>query len=60
VISDIGNHYCFMFDRGVVHIIVAGYIVDHYCFMFERGVVHIIVVGYNVDHYCLSLSNLQQ
>jgi hypothetical protein len=27
----------------VVHIVVAGYIVDHYCFMFDRGVVHIIV-----------------
>jgi hypothetical protein len=27
----------------VVHIIVAGYIVDHYCFMFDRGVVHIVV-----------------
>jgi hypothetical protein len=32
-----------MFDRGVVCIVVAGYIVDHYCFMFERGVVHIVV-----------------
>jgi hypothetical protein len=31
------------FDRGVVHIVVAGYIVDHYCFMFDRGVVHIFV-----------------
>jgi hypothetical protein len=42
-----------MFDTGVVHIIVAGYVVDHYCFMFDRGVVHIIVAGYIVDHYCL-------
>jgi hypothetical protein len=32
-----------MFDRGVVHIVVAGYIVDHYCLRFERGVVHIVV-----------------
>ena len=32
-----------MFDRGVVHIVVAGYIVDHYCFMFDRGVAHIVV-----------------
>ena len=32
-----------MFDKGVVHIVVAGYIVDHYCFMFDRGVVHIVV-----------------
>ena len=42
-----------MFDRGVVHIVVAGYIVDHYCLMFDRGVVHIVVAGYIVDHYCL-------
>ena len=33
------DHYCFMFDRGVVHIVVAGYIVIHYCLMFHRGVV---------------------
>ena len=26
-----------MFDRGVVHIVVVGYIVDHYCFTFDRG-----------------------
>jgi hypothetical protein len=45
------DHYCFMFDRGVVHIIVADYNVDHYRFMFDRGVVHIIVADYNVDHY---------
>ena len=32
-----------MFDREVVHIVVAGYIVDHYCLMFNRGVVHIVV-----------------
>jgi hypothetical protein len=32
-----------MFDKGVVHIIVASYNVDHYCFMFDRGVVHIVV-----------------
>ena len=32
-----------MFVKGVVHIVVAGYIVDHYCFMFDRGVVHIVV-----------------
>ena len=37
------DHYCFMFDRGVVHTVVVGYIVDHYCFMFDRGVVHIVV-----------------
>jgi hypothetical protein len=34
----------------VVHIAVAGYIVDHYCSMFDRGVVHIIVAGYDVDN----------
>jgi hypothetical protein len=32
-----------MFDRGVVHIVVAVYIVDHYCLMFDRGVIHIAV-----------------
>ena len=32
-----------MFDREVIHIVVAGYIVDHYCLRFERGVVHIVV-----------------
>jgi hypothetical protein len=32
-----------MFDRGVVHVVVVGYIVDHYFFMFDRGVVHIVV-----------------
>ena len=33
-----------MFDRGVVHTDVVGYIVDHYCLMFNRGVFHIVVV----------------
>ncbi len=32
-----------MFNRGAVHIVLAGYIVDHYCLMFDRGVVHIVV-----------------
>ena len=41
-----------MFNRGVFHIVVVGYIVDHYSFMFDTGVVHIIVAGYVVDHYC--------
>jgi hypothetical protein len=41
-----------MYDRGVVHIIVAAFIVDHYCLMFDRGVVHIIVARYIVDQYC--------
>ena len=27
----------------MVHIVVAGDIVDHYCLMFNRGVVHIVV-----------------
>ena len=31
------DHYCFMFDRGVVHIVVAGEIVAHYCLRFDRG-----------------------
>ena len=39
----------------MVHIVVAGYIVDHYCFMFDRGLLHIVVVGYIVDYYCLRL-----
>ena len=39
-----------MFDRGMIHIVVADYIVSHYCFMFDR-VVHIIVTGDIVDHY---------
>ena len=39
----------------MVHIVVAGYIVDHYCFMFDRGLLHIDVVGYIVDYYCLRL-----
>jgi hypothetical protein len=42
-----------MFDRGVVHIVVAGYIVVHYCFRGVIAVFHIAVVGYIVDHYCL-------
>ena len=42
-----------MFDRGVVHIVVAGYIVDRYCFRGVIAVFHIAVVGYIVDHYCL-------
>ena len=41
-----------MFDRGVVHIVVVGYIVDHYCFTFDRGAVHIAVAAYIVDHRC--------
>ena len=36
------DHYFLMFDRGMVHIVVAGYIVDHYCLRFDRGVVHIV------------------
>ena len=39
-----------MFDRGVVQIVVAAYIVDHYCLMFDRGVVHIVVAGYILHH----------
>ena len=27
--SYIVDHYCLTFDRGVVHIVVAGYILDH-------------------------------
>ena len=39
------------FDRGMIHIVVAGYIVDHYCLMLNRGVIHIVVAGYIVDNY---------
>ena len=34
-----------MFDKEMVHIVVAGYIVDHYCLRFDRGVIHIVVAG---------------
>jgi hypothetical protein len=46
----IDDHFCLIFDRGVVHIVVAGYIIDHYFLMFDRGVVRIAVAGYIVDH----------
>ena len=39
-----------MFDRGVVHIVVAGYVVDHNSLRFDREVVHIVVAGYILDH----------
>ena len=42
-----------MFHRGVVHIVVAAYIVDLNFLMFDRGVVHIVVAGYIVNHYGL-------
>ena len=38
------------FDRGVVHIVVAYYIVDHYYLRFDREVVCIVVAGYILDH----------
>jgi hypothetical protein len=41
------------FDRGVVHIVVACYIVDRYCFKSVIAVFRIAVVGNIVDHYCL-------
>jgi len=37
------------FGGGVVHVVVASYIVDHYCLRFDRGVVHVVVVGYIVS-----------
>ena len=40
-----------MFDRGVVHIVVAGYIVDHYCLRFGREVVCSVVAAY-IDYHC--------
>ena len=45
--------YCLRFDRQVVCIVVAGYIVGYYCLKFDREVVCIVVAGYIVDHYCL-------
>jgi hypothetical protein len=35
-----------MFDRGVVHIVMVGYIIDRYCLMFDRGVVHVAAVKF--------------
>ena len=32
-----------MFDRGLLHIVEVGYIVDYYCLRLDRGVVHIVV-----------------
>ena len=42
-----------MLNRGVVHIVVADYMVDNYYFRFDREVVHIVVAGDIVDHYWL-------
>ena len=36
-------HYCFRFDREVIHVVV-GYIVYQYSLRFDRGVVHVVVV----------------
>ena len=33
-----------MFNRGVLHLVVASYLVDHYFLIFDRGVVHVVVV----------------
>jgi hypothetical protein len=41
----VNNINCLRFDREVVCIVVAGYVVDHYCLMFDRGVVDIVVAG---------------
>ena len=54
VASYIVDHYCLMFDRGVIHIVVAGYIVDHCCLRFDRGVVLIVVA----DHIIVAASLL--
>ena len=42
-----------MFNRGLVHIVVADYIVDNYYFRFDREVVYIVVAGDIVVHYWL-------
>jgi hypothetical protein len=56
VAGDIVDHYCLMFDSGVVHIVVADDIVKHYCLRFERGAVYIVVAGEIVLHYCFESS----
>ena len=43
VAGDILDHYCLIFERGVLNIVVVGNIVDHYCLRFDGGVVHIVV-----------------
>jgi hypothetical protein len=40
-----------MFDRGVVHIVVVGDIVDQYFLRSVIVVVHIVVAGYIVNQY---------
>jgi hypothetical protein len=40
-----------MYARGVVPVIMFGYIIAHYCLRFDRGVVPVAVVGYIVVHY---------
>jgi len=42
-----------MFDRAVVHIVLAVYIVSHCCSMFDKGVVYIIVFDRGVVHIVL-------
>jgi hypothetical protein len=44
-------------DRGVVHMVVAGDIVDHYCLMFDRGVVILLTstVSYLTEELFISL-----
>jgi hypothetical protein len=42
-----------MFDRGVVHIVVAAYFFDYYCLMFVREVAPYIVIGYIVNPWQL-------
>ena len=41
-----------MFDRGVVHIVVAAYFFDYYFLMFDRSCSYCCGC-YIVDHYCL-------
>ena len=40
----------------MVHIVVAGDIVDHYCLMFDRGAVHIFgaVIMLTISALCLT------
>ena len=50
MVGDIVDHYCLMFVRGALHIVVDDYIVDNYYFRFDREVVHIVVAGDILDH----------
>jgi hypothetical protein len=35
-----------MFARGVICVVMIGYIIGHYCLRFARGVICVAVIGY--------------